>query len=69
MEDRSVRAERRTRGIEVGSVDRRVQAVIVGVLWLVCMAALIRVGGGGWVTRAVLLIGLLTGIMAYSAPR
>lgn len=69
MGDRGVRAEQRTRGIEVGSVDRRVQAIIVGVLWFACMVALIRLGGGGWVTRAVLLIGLLTGIMAYTAPR
>lgn len=50
-------------------MDRRIQAAVVLVFWFAAMVAVIRLGGGGWMTRAVLLIGLLTGIMAYTAPR
>lgn len=47
---------------------RPVHFLLLGVLWLVCAGFLWSMGGGNWATRAILLLGLLAGIVAYLVP-
>jgi len=54
---------------EVKAVGRPVAIVVLVILWLACAGLLIGLGGTGWTTRALLLVGLIAGVITFLAPR
>lgn len=50
-------------------MGRSAAIVVLVILWLACAALLIGLGGAGWLTRALLLVGLIAGVMTFLSPR
>lgn len=50
-------------------MGRSAAIVVLVIVWLACTGLLIGLGGAGWMTRALLLIGLVAGVVTFLSPR